>query len=84
MKPGKSRRNISDATLAVFLGFFSPFQNLHTVLHKINNINIIIGSIFHLEHNNKCSTFTTNIESSLITQSTYQFACKQIYILIPG
>ena len=67
------------ATLAIF-SFFSLLSKTYT--HENKQYKHVIGSIFCAERKNQCSTFTINIEPSLIkfNQWTFLFACKQIYI----
>ena len=67
------------AALAVFSGFYLSSPKLKYTINK--RCKRVFGSIFRLERNNQCSTFTVNIESSL-NEHFYLLASK--YILIPG
>ena len=67
------------AALAVFSGFYLSSPKLKYTINK--RCKRVFGSIFRLERNNQCSTFTINIESSL-NEHIYLLASK--YILIPG
>ena len=69
------------AVLVYFLHFFSSPKLPNTKNKQYQKH--VFGSIFRLEHNNMCSTFTKNIESSLI-HSINKLICLQanIYIYI--
>ena len=71
------------AALAIFSGFLVSSPKLTYTKNK--QYKRVFGSIFRLERNNYCSTFTINIEPSLINSmniNIYLLASK--HILIPG
>ena len=73
--------NLKAALAVNIILFFSP-PKLTNMKNK--QLKRVFGSLFRLEPNRHCSTFTIRIEFLLIySMNMFLFACKQIYIDTP-